>query len=256
VSRVVQEDNQASTIQTRPTLRELALPGLLALRRVWPALLLIQFCGLGMVVAYFTLPPVERACAVLVDLKVRYGYAFSSIANMLAAGLLPEIFKAIALGERTVDRRRLNNIAFNLVFFALTGMVADSFYRLMGYVFGNDGTVLTSMKKMLVDQLVFTPIIGIPQGALAFTWRRNRYSFKKTAQEVGGRWYLFRVVPLLLPCWCYWVPMCMFAYSLPADLQFSFFALATAAWALILVSVASREHATERPIDASVRTTR
>ena len=46
------------------------------------------------------------------------------------------------------------------------------------------------------------------------------------------------MLPLLLPNWCFWVPMVTIVYALPAALQFLLFVLLLAAWSLIMVFIA------------------
>jgi hypothetical protein len=48
-----------------------------------------------------------------------------------------------------------------------------------------------------------------------------------------------RVMPLLVPCWCFWIPIVAIVYALPGPLQFLMFAFALAAWSLIMVFIAS-----------------
>jgi hypothetical protein len=47
------------------------------------------------------------------------------------------------------------------------------------------------------------------------------------------------VLPLLLPSWCFWIPMVSIIYALPVPLQFLLFVFALGAWSLIMVSIAS-----------------
>jgi hypothetical protein len=60
---------------------------------------------------------------------------------------------------------------------------------------------------------------------------------------LGPRWYLTHVGPLLIPCWCFWIPMVLMVYSMPPPLQFSLFCLALAAWSLLMVFVANDSRA-------------
>jgi hypothetical protein len=92
--------------------------------------------------------------------------------------------------------------------------------------------------------LVYTPFVGIPWMALLYTWREHRYRPGPTVKSLGGAWYVSRVTPILLPCWAYWIPMCLLMYVLPTNLTFLFGVTGNGAAAVILITIASRK--TER----------
>ncbi|MBW7929038.1 MAG: hypothetical protein H3C58_13330, partial [Fimbriimonadaceae bacterium] len=47
------------------------------------------------------------------------------------------------------------------------------------------------------------------------------------------------IVPALIPCWAFWIPILICVYSLPANLQFVFALLAEAAWSILFVFIAT-----------------
>ena len=201
----------------------------------------IQLAAVGLVVAYSVSPDFRAACAALAAIRERWGLAFSALAGALAGGILPVLLKWL-LAPRTHRspgpfRERAVNLAFLVAFFAFNGIVVDSFYRQMARLFGSAPTVLTVIEKMAFDQFVFTPC-WLPIIITLFTWQRSGFRVGATVEALRGDSYRRRVVPLLLPNWAFWIPMTAVIYALPGPLQFLLFALALAAWSLIMVFIA------------------
>jgi hypothetical protein len=221
------------------TLRFLLIPGIDAVRKYWRPFLLLQGAAMLLVVGYYLSPMVHRACESLSDFKRRVGLPFACISAAFAGAILPELAKAIMLGDRKIDSLRLRNVGFAVVVFAIAGIIADTQYRWMSLVFGNDPHVFTVIKKTLADQFITTPIYGVPYYIWMFDLRANRYNFFRTIRELSLNWYLRRVMPLLIPAWAFWLPMVTLIYILPGPLQFCLYLFAVAAWSLLMVFVAS-----------------
>ncbi len=230
-----------SPLPPKTTLAAVIQPGLMALRRLWLPFVLIQCCGLAAVIAYFQIESFRHFCERLAEMKRTGGYAFSGAAMAIASGFVPEVFKFITGADRNLGRERWRNIGFNMVLFALSGMSVDLFYRQMAVIFGNSATPLAVAEKVLTDQLLYTPIIGVPWIALMYTWREHRYRPIATAGSLGVAWYISRVGPLLVPCWAFWFPMTCLMYSLPPTLTFVFGACGSAAAATLMIAVAERK---------------
>ncbi len=194
-----------------------------------------------MVVGYYTCRPVQALCDELSILKQHGGLVFSAIAAALAGAILPEIAKAIMLGDRAITRKRLRNVGFALLAFAGGGMIANQQYRLFEWMFGTGTGWGTILRKMLMDQLVFTPIYGTPYWVVVYSFRANRYNLLKTFGQISPRWYVARVLPLLIPAWAFWFPMVGLIFALPGPLQFCLYCFALAAWSLLMVFVATHE---------------
>jgi len=225
----------------RHPLLAIAQPGIDALRKLWLPFVLIQACGLAVVIAYFNLEPFKRFCEMLARLKQAGGYPFAALAMGLASGVAPDVFKFITNVDRSVDQKRLRNLGFNFALFCISGVFVDAFYRLMAYAFGSTNTPTVVAAKVCTDQFVYTPLIGVAWIALAYTFREHRYQTGPTLRSLGVAWYVSRVATLLLPCWAYWIPMTTLMYSLPSTLTFVFGVCASAAAATLLIAVAERK---------------
>jgi hypothetical protein len=228
----------------RFSIARIAGPGLRAVRRFWRAFFLIQACALFLVVAYFHSAAVQHACEALSHLQKRGGLLLSAVAAAIAGGIVPEIAKAIVPpkshpGETRGHHLTPGDLLFVIIAFAVNGVVTDLQYRMLGWALGNDAHFLTAVKKMLADQFITTPIYGIVYWAVIYRWKAHRFRILPLLRELGPRWYLTHVGPLLIPCWCFWIPMVLMVYLMPAALQFSLFCLALAAWSLLMVFVAN-----------------
>ncbi len=232
------------------TLRSLVTPGLEAVRRFWKPFLLLQSLALLLVIAYFYNDAVRTACGGLAELKRNTGLLYSAVAAALAGVVLPEGAKAVVLGQRSFDRQRRRDIGFALVGFALNGIIVDMQYRGLALLLGHDNAPWTVISKVLADQFITTPLYGTPYWILLYGLRAHRYRPGPLLAELSVRWYLTRVLPLLIPCWCYWIPMTLMIYSLPGELQLSLFSLALAAWSLVMIFIASRPSTPAPPAPA------
>ncbi|CAN5463917.1 hypothetical protein BH10PLA1_BH10PLA1_09110 [soil metagenome] len=222
-------------------LRAIAQPGIDAIRKLWLPFLVIQACGLIVVVAYFYVEPFKRFCEMLARVKQAGGYPFAALAMGVASGVAPEVFKYITGVDRSLDNKRLRNLTFNFLLFCVAGLPVDKFYRWLPEVFGSNNTPLVVAKKVAVDQFVYSPLVGLAIVAVAYTWREHRYRIGPTLRSFGVAWYISRVATLLLPCWAYWMPMTTLMYSLPSTLTFVFGVPASAAAATVLIAVAERK---------------
>ena len=225
------------------TLSSLLAPGVAAVRRYWKPFLLLQGSALLLVLAYYNSASVRDACVQLSNFKQHGGLLFTAIAAGMAGALLPELAKAIMLGDRKITRQRLRDIAFNLAIFAISGIIVDVQYHFTALLLGDHADVKTVIKKILFDQLVTTPIYGTPYWLVVFSLRSHRFNPVATVREFSVEWYKQKVLPLLIPGWAFWTPMVALIYSLPGPLQFCLYCFALAAWSLLMVFVAKVETA-------------
>lgn len=210
-----------------------------ALRRFHRPFALIQLVAVLLVVAYHASADVRAACAALALLKSNGGVAFAAASAAVAGGLLPEIAKFITDRRRNTLSGRGGEVSFNVAFFAFNGVVIDVLYRVEANLFGTRASFSTVVQKTAFDQFVFNPVWLALIIAL-YAWRAQGFKLGATVSTLraGGPFYMTRVVPLLLPMWCFWIPMVLIIYSLPVPLQFLLFILALGAWSLIMVFIA------------------
>lgn len=219
--------------------RSLFAAGFAALSRFWRPFVLIQSAAVALALAYRFSEPVRSACVVLARWKTAGGLPFAAIASAIAGGLLPEVAKRLVSRGPAVDRARAGrDLLFNATFFAINGLLVDGMYRTLARVVGNDARVSTIAAKVAFDQFAFTPIVMMLATVL-FLLRQRGWSWARTRPALGRGFIAARVMPLLVPCWCFWIPIVAIVYALPGPLQFLMFAFALAAWSLIMVFIAS-----------------
>jgi hypothetical protein len=178
--------------------------------------------------------------------KTAGGLPFAAASAAFAGGILPELATRLADRRGGRVRGRGAPIAFNIAFFAFNGIVIDLLYRGEARLFGADASIGTIASKTAFDQFVFNPL-WLPLIIALYTWQREGFRLAPTTRALlVPRFYRTQVLPLLLPAWCFWIPMVSIIYALPVPLQFLLFVLALGAWSLIMVSIASGEAAPER----------
>ncbi len=226
-------DNEAAAI---PSTLE---AGTAALRRFWRSFVLIQASAALVAIAYWASGPFRAAAAQAAAWKTSGGLLAAAALTAVAGGILPEVAKLVADRGRSSLRGRGGEIAFNMAFFALDGLVIDPLYRGEAVLFGRDTLIHTVVEKVAFDQFVFTPLWSTAI-VLLFLWRQRGYSLAATRPALQRGFYRTRVLPLLVPNWLFWIPMVSIIYALPVPLQFLLFVPALAAWSLIMVFIADR----------------
>jgi hypothetical protein len=226
-------DNEAAAI---PSTLE---AGTAALRRFWRSFVLIQASAALVAIAYWASGPFRAAAAQAAAWKTSGGLLAAAALTAVAGGILPEVAKLVADRGKSSLRGRGGEIAFNMAFFALDGLVIDPLYRGEAVLFGRDTLIHTVVEKVAFDQFVFTPLWSAAI-VLLFLWRQRGYSLAATRPALRRGFYRTRVLPLLVPNWLFWIPMVSIIYALPVPLQFLLFVPALAAWSLIMVFIADR----------------
>lgn len=202
---------------------------------------MIQVAAVALVAAYYGSAAVRITCARLAAVKTAGGIPFAALSASVAGALMPELARLVADRGNGGYRGRGPRIAFNLAFFAFNGVVVDALYRLAAWLFGTGTDVRTVAVKTVFDQFVFNPL-WLPLIVALYLWRQNGFRWAPTwaALRAPG-FYRTRVLPLMLPSWCFWIPMVVIIYALPVPLQFLLFVLALAAWSLIMVFIADND---------------
>lgn len=218
-------------------LAEIVRPGLRAIRTVWRPFTLVLACAAGVVVAYYNVPAFARACEGIAQVRARWGYAFSAVGGVVAGSFVPELFKRLTLPGHRLGGRA-GEIALDCLYFAFMGMLVDTLYRVLNVVVGVDSTWRNATIKMLCDQVIFTPTLGLGIAAVYFPLRQSGWDFARIFRGFGTpRWYARRVLPLVAPGWCFWIPMTFLVYSMPALLQMPLTLCGSAAWSVLMIAI-------------------
>jgi hypothetical protein len=219
-------------------LRSLRL-GLNAARANFAPAVLVQLLMLSLVISYFYLPAARPIFRVLTDWNVQGGLLFSFFAMGITVGGLTEIFSVYLHKNGRWTGEDLANMSFNLVVFGLLGVMNSVFYQLQAQLFGTGRSLEILAAKTLVDQFVYTPFLSNPTQTLAFLWRSEEFSFRRTVEKMRHfrQFYVLTVLPVLVSNWLFWIPMVVLIYCFPTSLQLPLGILACAIWSMLLTAL-------------------
>jgi len=214
-------------------------PAATAAMRFWPTLLLLQLCAVAVVVAFYRWEGFQKVCKEFGTWKEHGGILFAALANVVAGVVVPEVAKALTARSDSDTgsaswRIRLWWLA---VLFATSGVIVDTFYRLQGLLLGTATDLRTVAVKVLVDQLIFTPFVGLPYAVLFFLWLEEGRSVSRWWRRLRWQLVVERVLRLAAPGWLYWFPMVCCIYALPLELQFVLYLPCMACWSLVFVAI-------------------
>lgn len=201
--------------------------------------LIVQAAMVSIVTAYYTLPVVHDWLLVLAELKRDGGLVSSAMAAAVAGGIFPELLVIAVFQRGKIRAGNWENIVFNMALWGSEGIVVDLFYQLQGHLFGTHVDFTTVFKKVLVDQLLYTPFFATPVSMGAYEWKNQHYSLKGMSRVLTIDYYKNKSLPALIANWGVWVPLVAIIYTLPPLLQFPLFTLGLTFWVLQLTYITS-----------------
>lgn len=210
---------------------------------VWP-MLVLWTVAVGVSVSYCCAPAfasvLEPARQWLSDL----GWSGAWLVAACFCGLLPGVFQ---IAQRPLrPRRPILTILAQTVLFGFEGALCYEFYRLQAGWFGGDASFPTLVKKTLVDQFVWTPLVIVPINATLFFWIARNFSLTRVRCERPKSWFGNVILPNLWAHWCVNVIPNLALYAFPPALQIQLVGLVCAFWTLMCFQVAVRSGRTER----------
>jgi hypothetical protein len=223
----------------RSFLANAVAPAWLAARSRLGAMALLQACAVGLVVAYYAWPSVQQAMGSVGSAKERGGLWFAVAISIVSGAIVPEIAKLV-VGDRRWSAARWHDLAHTSLMFAVNGVALDLFYAMLTTIVGSDRGWTTVVRKMFLDAFVYTPFVSLPIFLLLTVLREERWSPRRLVGRLNGELISDRMVPILIPCWIYWIPLQACIYSLPLNLQFPFAMTCGSAWSLVLIFVTKR----------------
>jgi hypothetical protein len=219
------------------SLQEIFGPAVRALKMYWIPFLVIQTIAGSLVVMYYSVESFEGFCEKISQSKVNGGYYFSVLTSVIGGAWIPEIIKQITGKGTRLNRAWLHDILFNMVFFGSMGIYLDVFYKLQNFFIGEDHHFKTLFLKVAIDQFIFDPLFSVPFGLLLFLIREHRYRVIEGIKAFNAKTYRTRVIPVLGPVWCFWIPTVTAVYAMPANLQFVLFLCGLSAWSLLEIFI-------------------
>jgi hypothetical protein len=215
------------------------LVGLRAARANLVPGLIIQLAMLAIVLAYYWHEPTRGALNVLAQWKERYGYVFSVLLSIFAGAVLPEVLKVLFFRRGRVRRENFQELVFATLFWGVMGAVVDTLYRLQAVWFGSEPTFSVLVKKVIVDQFVYCPVLAAPMTVWTYEWKNRRFAIQGISHFFSLAFYRTKVLPTLIASWGVWIPVVTIIYSLPSLLQVPLFGLALSFWVLLVTHITS-----------------
>ena len=199
--------------------------------------LLLQSLMIVFLALYVMHDGTRHFLARVADLKHETGYIFAFTSYLLSAALLPEILRIAFFQAGRPTKRNLWNFLTAAPFWGLMGMLVDLLYRCQVLWFGAGTDWTTILIKMLVDQILFSPLLSNPLSVGYFAWRDAGFR-RNAAREIFRRgFFLDRVFPVQVAAWCIWVPGVCLVYFMPSELQIPVASLIQAFWVLVFLFI-------------------
>jgi hypothetical protein len=193
--------------------------------------LIVQAVMVSLLLAYFFHPPTREWLERLAEVKIRWGYAYSALAAVIAGAAVPELLRIVVFQKGRLVGKNLSNFVFAAVFWTLIGMLVDLFYRYQATWWGDEAAVSVVIPQVLVDQFVFTPLITAPLTTWLYEWKDRGYRMRPGFFTLG--YYRDNILPTLVAIWGVWIPIVTILYTLPEPLQIPMYSLALTMWVMI-----------------------
>ena len=215
--------------------------GLHSARALFRPGLLLQFGALALVLAYYYLPAANGFYAQLAVWRNEGGYVFSALAGALCGGILPFLY--LRLLPATRAGHPWPHLVFFALFWAWKGAEVDLLYRVLARVFGTGTGPVTVLWKVLADQFGYNVLYATAASCLLFAWKDAGFRWAPVLADVrAGRWYVRRVLPVLLSVWVLWIPVVCCVYALPPALQNPLFNVVLCFWSLLFATITARQN--------------
>ncbi len=209
--------------------------------------LFIQAAMLAILLAYYEWSAAGPFFNAIGAWKQRYGYGFTVVVAVFAGAVVPECFRVALFQGGSWRRANLENLLFGIPLWGTMGASVDAFYRAQALWFGAGVTPLILLKKVAVDQFIYTPLWGTPAIVLAYEWRRRHFCPRALRSLFAPPFLKSAVLPAVITGWGVWIPAVSIVYSLPSPLQIPLFALAECFWSLLLTYMVSERPALYEP---------
>lgn len=201
--------------------------------------LILQAGALALLAAYYLVPAARPGFEWFAAQKAHWGYGYSALSTAVCGGLVPF---AYLLWQGKIKQGAGKLLVFYLLFWTAMGIQVDALYRAQGSLFGQGADWRTLVPKVMVDQLLFTPLWSIPQTTICYLWKNLDFDFGALRLKLNRHLFLHDIPGMIVPAWLVWVPAVSIIYCLPADLQIPMFNLVLCFWSLLAEVVNARQN--------------
>ena len=202
--------------------------------------LVLQGLMAAFLFTYFTHDGTRQFLATVADVKRQSGLAFAFFSYVLAAAVLPELLRIALFQSGRPTRRNLVNFLAAAPAWGLMGVAVDFFYRLQAAWFGDAASLASVAPKVIVDQLVFSPLFAHPVMVGYFALCAGGFRREAWREVLGVGFYVEKVVPVLVAGWIIWIPGVSVVYSMPQLLQIPVAVTIQCFWVLVFTTIGYR----------------
>lgn len=202
--------------------------------------LVLQAFALALVLGYYFAPGVADALRHLETFRERVGITYSILSTALFGGLIPWIY--LKANPATRLRYTAAQGLALIAFWGYKGVEMHFLYGGMAELFGHDNALRTVVTKVLVDQLVYCPLLAVPGMWLAYKWVEGHFAIAPILESIRTRGFVMReFVPVLIANLGVWLPTVSIIYTLPTVLQLPLENLVLCFFTLMLAHLSQRK---------------
>lgn len=223
------------------TLRNALLVGLRAARANFLPGLLLQGV-MACVLALYLFHDGSRAFFQMVgESRQELGAVFALVTYTFSGALLPEIMRVLLFQRGRMTAANLKSFLTMAPLWIFMGSMVDVFYSAQNGWFGTGNDFATVATKVLVDQILYSPLFATPVITGYFTIRAGGFGLEAFASVFRRQFLTETLLPVQLASWMIWFPGVTFVYIMPPPLQLPFAVLVHTFWVLILTTISERE---------------
>ncbi len=216
--------------------QSLRMAGVAARANLLPGLLL-QCLMLVFFSLYVAHEGTRHFLSEVAHVKEEAGFIFSFLSYVIAGALLPELLRIGFFQSGKFRRRNLWLFATSAPLWGAFGIIVDLLYRLQGIWFGTGTDWGTLLRKMAVDQFVFSPFLSAPIIVGYFFLRDARFH-RLAWQAIFRSDFIYeKVFPVVVAGWCVWIPGVLLVYSMPPFLQIPVAVFIQVFWVLLFTTL-------------------
>lgn len=200
--------------------------------------LILQCVAVGLVLAYYLLPPFRELSEPIADWHRKCGWRAAFVSQGFFCGVLPGVF---LLAFRSIrPRHPFLTVLAQTLWCGSFGVFCNGLFRLMAQAFGDNAHVSTVLIKAAIDQFIWTVLVIAPANAVFFFWLGRDFSFTRVKRDWPRPFFCRMVLPNLLPNWAVWIPVSLAVFSFPFPLQIHVNGIVCTFWTLVCLQIGRR----------------
>lgn len=211
--------------------------GFLSARERGCAVLTLWLIAALVVITYYFIPGIQSLFEPIGRWQRSYGWRASFCFCALFSGFVPYVVYRLRQG---VSRQRpLVTATAQAIWCGFCGILCGWFFSLQGRWFGCGHELSVVLRKVLVDQFVWSVFVIAPTSSAFYAVLSGGWRLKDERVSFGV--FLRHVyLPFLVTNWIVGIPSNVAVYSFPMDLQIPVLGLLSSAWAVICVGLGAR----------------